>query len=740
MKVQLLTLAIMAVIGSVFPISAKYKALVVPLQLGGIAASITLSKKTLVNGSDFEQQQLALEQEYNQKLDDIQIQYQLLADEKEQFTKEQREILDDVEKKQKEGYAWLEVEKSEWQLKTEKIETELQERIKYHEEQLQLAIEENEKIISESYQELESAREKYQEELEEYRNSIIKEYDEEKKAFLEEYAFQIQQLQEKYAVEIHARDVMISQLEAKLKTPKWAPKTIGMEEARITNELLNFLWFASERDPNNKADLICDFINRVESKNKNELVLDLAPRDTRNISKIIALSNELVIEAGYEECEIKPTSGALRFTLRNTDFEEYNSDLQTLMDQIDEPSADVIKNVFKNLIHAFVWGETGGGKSVLINNLIDFIDYTNKLEGADQVIRFFDPKFPHSTVDEDNVLHIDGIALPTWYKPESIYLAAYELIKVCDQRLDKHREEAIRIIIGEQKDRQLSKLDPITYILDELTVTIASQDELIGDKIIDSDPAYKGFKVSDCLKRAAQLGRSSKVRLIGVGQSPMPIDYDMKKIDFTNYTRIWLMGVAGTVLAGRGTEFLQLSATARKNLKNQLDLRTRVNDMRQKQGLNKIHFALIHAPGFNPFFWTLPAPHTLVGLLYPGTNHHYHGELRLPEDANIERTPYVQNLPNSVDLPSDPERDLIFNLNSMLEADPRENLNELQKRIYWYMRDHPEESLTLGRLVNRLRLNDFTDEEKISACKTLAQLNLISLLKSGKSIKLKFKS
>jgi ABC-type dipeptide/oligopeptide/nickel transport system ATPase component len=633
-----------------------------------------------------------------------------------------------------------------------KREEELNESIQQHEDEHAKFIEQFSELQAKQLEWIDTETSALEERFSKQWDEYVKEAEEAQK-------LQIEEMVMSYETTIYELKQQLQNVQSRLYEleymPKLCPTTYG-KTADIINTLIKQIAEISAQkfDPTRPYDLLTvDYVRHVVPQNDDELVAFLRPKNPAATKKIVALADELQVGIGYDNVEIQPDNGCLKFRLVNEIFKDNSQITESLEDlesQLIEPSLVTIKKIFHGLIHAFVWGETGSGKSTFIINLIDLIDYENTRDGGTQEIKFSDPKFPHNNLDGDNYLVLDGV-MPCWTNWNSVYNICVEMLHEVNFRIGTHKKEAKDKMISGDLSEPLSTFNPVLYILDELETQVRKcNNTSLGEaqeylhqhniqRLMELPGKEQEFTLSDSINEVMKLARSSKIKFIGIGQSPMPSDYDLKRIDFLNTTRVWLGEVAKTVVSGRGSEFVQMSAAQKKQFRQQIELREKINLIRSSRGLDPIRYGLIHAPNMPVVLMTMPAPHQLTRLVYD-TDHAYKPSgFAVPQD--LHNAPTTAD-PTPIDVTPDPglmsSQDAVrANLNRLLHKQP---LSDIQQYVMDFFSTNPNEAFSLAVLKDRRsKLKKLSSENLATELHGLLKLGLIQEVKDGTKIKLQFK-
>lgn len=232
--------------------------------------------------------------------------------------------------------------------------------------------------------------------------------------------------------------------------------------------------------------------------------------------------------------------------------------------------------------HYLIAGDTGSGKSELVNNIVCIA----KQELGDDVrIIIIDPKFPETEWIIDGVevlpqykgyqsIEVDGTYYPSAY--DGIYAMADDMY----QRLEDATKAKLR-------SQAIPKRIPTLYIVDEVPDLIANA----GDAKAD---------VVNAILSVVRVGRSSKVKCLLLGQDPGCLAYGFKTTaTLKNFSCFYLRE-----FALKGIDDLVPTTVEKGKLKTlvQKQLKAAQTDK------NEQYFALIKYPGRAAFVAKLPAP------------------------------------------------------------------------------------------------------------------------------------
>jgi hypothetical protein len=230
--------------------------------------------------------------------------------------------------------------------------------------------------------------------------------------------------------------------------------------------------------------------------------------------------------------------------------------------------------------HLFVNGDTGSGKSTLIDN---FICFAKQELGSSVSITICDPKFP------DSHWIVDGEEIIPQYK-------GYERL------------------IDEDGEEHPSALDGVISMFDDVRsrLEVAARDKLAGREVKPRKPRIYvidesedlvgefGKDVSDAIKSVLRVGRSTKVKAIIIGQNPGCKAYGLERANLRNCAQIYLRENA---LAG--IDQVAPTQEMKKYLREQVALRQAAAEGDR----TKKFYGLVKYPGEAAFVTLMPPPH-----------------------------------------------------------------------------------------------------------------------------------
>lgn len=242
-------------------------------------------------------------------------------------------------------------------------------------------------------------------------------------------------------------------------------------------------------------------------------------------------------------------------------------------------------------VHFMIHGPSGGGKSVLVDNLMCVGGDELHVKTGKQVRIFIvDPKFP------DSEWTYRGKRLkPQYRRWEQSVEGVLAMQAEVNDRLDIAAEAAEAIPQHLFEDPEyilpLPERDIDFWIVDEA----AALHTLYKDQC---SMAYRGV---------LWVGRSSLVRCILIGQNPNPSNYGLQIPDLNNCTRFYL-GITALEALDR---FIKPPREIKAKLKGQIYSRLRMVKMKKLQGIvepPEQYFALVVKANEPPFVTQLPPP------------------------------------------------------------------------------------------------------------------------------------
>ncbi|MEH1779715.1 MAG: hypothetical protein V7L26_11480 [Nostoc sp.] len=242
-------------------------------------------------------------------------------------------------------------------------------------------------------------------------------------------------------------------------------------------------------------------------------------------------------------------------------------------------------------VHFMIHGPSGGGKSVLVDNLMCVGGDELHIKTGKQVRIFIvDPKFP------DSEWTYRGKRLkPQYRRWEQSVEGVLAMQAEVNDRLDVAAEaaEAIPQHLFEDPDYilPLPERDIDFWVVDEAAALHTLYKE-------QCSMAYRGV---------LWVGRSSLVRCILIGQNPNPSNYGLQIPDLNNCTRFYL-GITALEALDR---FIKPPREIKAKLKGQIYARLRMVKMKKLQGIAEPpeqYFALVVKANEPPFVAQLPPP------------------------------------------------------------------------------------------------------------------------------------
>lgn len=288
------------------------------------------------------------------------------------------------------------------------------------------------------------------------------------------------------------------ELVAKLQAPKHLK--MRTHEANVMNDIQTFL--AIERG----VTLSCDSIGKIHY-GLTPMFFEPIGCDLKQVQEQL---ENLQLYLGLDE---KPTavieSGKIKLTV------------QLSQDKTAKPAKDItivnppltkLESELNESIHARIVCQSGGGKTTLLGNLINYL--TQKVS-SDYVLS--DPK----VTAPENL----GNLTPTYYSRECLD-HFFGLTETCLSRID---EAATSVKAG----HGMPKFEYEFHVIDELEFLYG-----LSEVSTNKDHNSKLFKIN--AKSMLKVGREHKMKLLFVTQSPLPSDLNLRKNDFENCSSIFL--------------------------------------------------------------------------------------------------------------------------------------------------------------------------------------------------------
>jgi energy-coupling factor transporter ATP-binding protein EcfA2 len=372
---------------------------------------------------------------------------------------------------------------------------------------------------------------------------------EQAQSWQEQYQDQ-QQLYEGTIVELQSR---ISQLEG-IKRPKGTSRVQW-----VANQILDvFLEY----------EVLCDYKDCLAVPGEDRFWFE--PRYGVKTKQLKDIAEEIRVRVpGIEATpEIAVVEGAVEVVCRvhaTRVAKQKEADRTKL---ITEPDYDWFKMAIQKSNHYFVNGDTGAGKSTLVNNIC-CLALEELGEGTEVII--IDPKYP------DTPWMIAGKEFEPQYTGQDEALQGLQDMEqeVLD-RLESARE-------AKKNKRKPPKRTPILYVIDE------------GENLI----ATFGKQASEPILATTRVGRSTGVKVVLLGQSPMCSDYGMKKANLNNSTRIYMRENAM-----KGADDTCTTTSQKKAILSQIEARQEAS----VEDSNKQFYGLIKFPGKPAFLAQFPKP------------------------------------------------------------------------------------------------------------------------------------
>lgn len=309
-----------------------------------------------------------------------------------------------------------------------------------------------------------------------------------------------------------------------------------------------------------------EWINEALNEDQNENGLDVA---FKTVNVELEQSGDILIELekhsqdGQEELGGNPQEYQGKGKEQN----------QGILSKVNPESRWILESV-KHSLHGFICGETGSGKSTLVNNFICTILNEFGDDGVEIVI--IDGKFPHTKWE------INGKEIrPQFIGFESLkddddnyYPTAIEGLEQLYQDVqDRLKTDAQAVLSG----RPVATHPKRIYIIDEF-------EQLVSQ--------YKQ-RASEPVKSAWRLARSSNISVLVIGQDPGSKAYDMVLANLRNATCFYLREQA-------------LRGIREHGLTNEIEKGLRQDLAAMQIAQEKLYFGLVKHPGQLPFIAQMP--------------------------------------------------------------------------------------------------------------------------------------
>ena len=497
------------------------------------------------------------------------------------------------------------------------IETERQNNDRYLQERLaQIETEraQFEAIVTETDQQLATRQQQDLEALEQQRRQIEEQLIQAREALETEFREREQQLLEALNSELVDRDGMIAYLQeqvrgAKMKLPSGKHGYPGYIARQVIECLAKYEVPVGFRDA---------FLRGTQ-----ELVVILEPLDANPV-KVRQVRDRLeeiqmLVGFGYPELDIDDEVMQLTFPLVEEKLPVSVRDKAKKPIEIVEPVGDYLKRLVKNndRLHAWINGDSGGGKSTLVDNYISLIK--RELETPDDpvdiiIIDAKDPDTPWKIDGKTIVPQYGGINDPD--DPDGEESEDW-IENDCMAGLRAMRADAYQRLRDARSARDRGEPAPprrrTIYVVDE------------AEEIF----SVYGRESAKATLATARLGRSSGIAVVVLGQSYNPQAYGFQIPNLNNFFRIYLRESAR-----KGVQTWMATIAERNPLLEQIAAR----EARSKT-LSELHphrfWGFIKCSGEPGFLAQLPAPHSYSKVTA--------GEV----EREVDRPPQSTNPPSS---------------------------------------------------------------------------------------------
>ncbi|MGA7935211.1 MAG: hypothetical protein WCA35_16805, partial [Kovacikia sp.] len=425
----------------------------------------------------------------------------------------------------------------------------------------------------------------------------------------------------------------------------------------------------------------CDYVTayKVEVADVAVISVELQPRDGVKVSQVEQLTKEIHARVGLGEPDIGLTDiGNIEIQFALVEPEQHRPTGEK-ENPIPEPHPTELRKALVKAVHYFISGDTGAGKSTLINNIACLVQAEY---GEDIEIVIVDPKFP----DSDWV--IQGQRIVPQYKGYDRLTDQFgnELPNALDGLHDMHREVRDRLQLAAEAEiagKPKPDRKPILYIIDEAEDLIATYSKEASEPILGT----------------LRVGRSTKVIAVPIGQSPMCSDYGMKKANLNNCTRFWLRENAM-----KGLDDCSPPREVRAELKAQIYARQKRAQAELKEGLDPPpsgFYALFKVPGQPPFVASLPRPNQYAELVS--------ANLFVAQRENEDIWDLVDQAEQQELSPEQEALNKLFNDSDRILND---SLTDNEREVLEYARKKHQQGKTVTASTIKANLNRFKKWEK----------------------------
>lgn len=456
----------------------------------------------------------------------------------------------------------IEQQKQREVLEFERLERVKEEQFKKQQEQIQKQLEEEKRQYQLEMESVQKQRELMIAEQSAVEERLQKWVDDQQKAWQES----IDSQREMYELQIGQLQQRIADLNAiELFTSKHG--YAGWIGNQVIGVLLEYELFADGQDCHQLPN--------------SDVMIWVKPRKGVRVRKLKELGEEIQLRLGLEDPpEITIDDDTICITLKPSSQRKSKKEGKDKM-AVQEPN-----KWFPEAIHVanhyFIPGDTGSGKSELVNNIVCM---ARRELGDDVRIIIIDPKFP------DTEWNIDGVEVMPQYKgyqqlelDGKKYPSAYDGLYAMADDMRGRLETATK---AKLRSQEIPKRIPTLYIVDEVPDLIANAGDAKGD-------------VVDAILSVVRVGRSSKVKCLLLGQDPSCIVYGFKTTaTLKNFSCFYLRE-----FALKGIDDLVPTTTEKSKLKAlvQKQLKAAETDP------NEQYFALVKYPGRAAFVARLPPP------------------------------------------------------------------------------------------------------------------------------------
>lgn len=313
----------------------------------------------------------------------------------------------------------------------------------------------------------------------------------------------------------------------------------------------------------------------------------VVPRQGVRVRKLKDIAEEIQLRIPGIEVppEISVSDGAIQISC-SADKAKVDRKAVEKGNKLVEPADDWFKRMVTqpDVNHLFCNGDTGSGKSTLIDN---FICLAKQELGNSVEIIIIDPKFPDSTwvIDGEEIIpEYKGYEPITDEYGEEHPSALDGLRAMYDDVRQRLENAAQAKLSGREKPNRIPRI----YVIDEAEDLIAT----FGDD------------AAEPIRSVLRVGRSTKVKAVIIGQNPGCKAYKMEKANLRNCGQLYLRENA---LAG--IDQVAPTAALKKQLRDQIALRQTEGE----KDRSKRFYSLIKYPGMPAFTALCPPPAAYSG-------------------------------------------------------------------------------------------------------------------------------